>query len=121
MSSHSDPNLTASAGDDAATKSILKSSQTNPSGKKKKENSSKKAVTFPKNGKISPKLGPIKELVERQPVKDFQSTLFTLAQLSLDFLSHENNKSEVPAKLAGEEGYFPTSIRFKCDLLIHKV
>lgn len=120
MSSRSDPNLTASAGGDATTKSILKSSRTNPSGKKKKENSSKKAVTFPKDGKISPKLGPIKELVERQPVKDFQSTLFTLAQLSLDFLSHENNKGEALAKLAGEEGYFPTSIRFKCDLLIHK-
>lgn len=121
MSSRSDQTLTAPAGGDAARKSILKPSRTNTSGKKRKENSSKtKAVTFPKDSKISPKLGPIKELVERQPVKDFQSTLFTLAQLSLDFLSHENNKSEALAKLAGEEGYFPTSIRFKCDLLIHK-
>ena len=59
MSSQSDPNLTASAGGGAATKSILKSLRTNPSGKKKKENSSKKAVTFPKDGKISPKLGPV--------------------------------------------------------------
>ena len=121
MSSHSDQFLTAAAGGDTTTKSILKSSRTNTSGKKKKENSSKKAVTFPnKDGKISPKLGPIKELVERQPVKDFQSSLFTIAQQSLDFLSHEQNKSEALAKLAGEEGYFPTSIRFKCDLLIHK-
>ena len=110
MSSRSNLNLTAPAGGDTSTKSILKTSRTNTSGKKKKENSSKKAVTFPKDGRISPKLGPIKELVERQPVKDFQSTLFTLAQLSLDFLSHENNKSEALAKLAGEEGYFPTSV-----------